>query len=95
MVMNEKLSDEKSNVIEVDLLYESIYELQEARWNFDGWKKILQAFESTNKKDGSVISQIRFQPRAYFIPRILITPMFINKNCIENGKYCVNVPLKL
>lgn len=84
----------KSDNINVDLWYNNIYELYESKWNFINLARMQDIFDS----DGYSQSSVNLQPRALFMSRSgnkAVSNLLKGLLCIENGKYCGEIPLAL
>lgn len=74
-----KSKDEK---IGVDIWYSTLYELQDARIDFDSIAKMQDIFND----------KVVFQPRTYLYKCLWCDQKTKEKNCIFDGKYCPTVP---
>ena len=86
----------------IDLVYESIYELKHAQWSLKEMERIAQVFDekqiyksfdkSLKEAPVEYASEVSFHPRTFFSHRNPIEMILENTQCINKGKYCVDVP---
>lgn len=73
--------------IEVELWYSNIYSLYESRFDIQQYAIMLKIFQD-NK-------QVVFKPRTFVFNGQGWSKDRKEKNCIQNGKYCLDVPQDL
>lgn len=83
----------REDTVSVDLWYTNVYELYQSKWNLINMARMQDIFDS----DGVETSRVTFQPRSLFWKGSSNSEEQKRKNkyCVQNGKYCPEVPDQL